>query len=156
MNATSQLNLHCIHQVCSNNILKLSLWSKYWFRAYNSSMSVYRQNSSQFCFFWWWGGFAAVAKIFRIVEESCFGPYIMEVTVILRNTLLLSTVLSNCESWYNLALSDIEEMEAVDGGLIQRTLEKTFSTHKEMLFLELGIIPIRFIIYSRKKRQRIL
>ena len=76
----------------------------------------------------------------------------MEVTVILRNALLLSTVLSNCESWYNLALSDIEEMEAVDGGLIQRTLEKTFSTHKEMLFLELGIIPIRFIIYSRKKK----
>ena len=69
-------------------------------------------------------------------EEIRFGPYVKEVAVILRNSLLLSTILSNCESWYNLTLKDIEELEAVDELLIQRIFETPCSTPKEMLFLE--------------------
>ena len=95
-------------------------------------------------------GLAAVDRICQILEEICFGPFLMEVAVILRNSLLLSTILSNCESWYNLTLKEVEELESVDESLLQKILEAPFSTPKEMFFLEMGIIPIRFILMKRR------
>ena len=47
-------------------------------------------------------------------------------------------------------MKDIEELEAVDECLLQRIFEAPFSTPKEMFFLELGIVPIRFILMKRK------
>ena len=62
----------------------------------------------------------------------------------------MSTLLSNCESWYNLTKAEIEELESVDEILLQKILETPCSTPKEMLFLELGIIPVRFVIIQRR------
>ena len=68
----------------------------------------------------------------------------------LRESLLISSLLTNSESWYNLTLSDIRELESVDEILLRKVLECPMSTPREMLYLELGVIPIRFQIMIRR------
>ena len=85
-----------------------------------------------------------------ILENICFGPYQFEVALILRNSLFLNSFLFNSEAWYNVSSSDIDELEKVDEVLLRRILECPGSTPKEMLYLELACLPIRFILMSRR------
>ena len=68
----------------------------------------------------------------------------------LRESLLISSWLTNSELWYNLTLSDIRELESVDEVLLRKVLECPMSTAEEMLYLELGVIHIRFHIMIRR------
>ena len=45
-------------------------------------------------------GLAAVNQICQLLDELCLGDYYFEAANILRNSLLLSTLLSNSETWY--------------------------------------------------------
>ena len=91
-----------------------------------------------------------VTQIMSILEEICFGMYYFEVAVILRNSLLISSLLSNSESWYNLKNEEIVILEKVDEMLLRKVLECPAKTPKEMLYLELNCLPIRYIITSRR------
>ena len=86
----------------------------------------------------------------EILENICFGPYQFEVALILRNSLFLNSFLFNSEAWYNVSSSDIDELEKVDEILLRRILDCPGSTPKEMLYLELACLPIRFILMSRR------
>ena len=68
----------------------------------------------------------------------------------LRTSMLLSSVLVNSESWYNLSSTDIQELESVDNMLHRRILETAKSTPISIMHLELGTIPIRYVIKSRR------
>ena len=95
-------------------------------------------------------GIGITNQIMAILEEIFFGPYYFEVVVTLRSSLFLSSLLSNSEAWYNLTSEEINKLEQADEILLRRILECPFSTPKEMLYLELNCIPIRFIIMSRR------
>ena len=95
-------------------------------------------------------GTGIVSQIMCILEEIFFGKYYFEVAVVLRNSLLLSSVLVNSEAWYNLKKEEIEKLEQVDEMLLRKVLECPGTTPKEMVYLELNCVPIRFIIKSRR------
>ena len=63
-----------------------------------------------------------------ILDDICFGKYFFEVGIILRNSLLISSLLTNAESWYNLTKSDIKELESADESLLRRIMEPYFHT----------------------------
>ena len=65
-------------------------------------------------------------------------------------SLLLSTLLSNSEAWYNLTQSDISVLEKVDEELLRKIFHAHSKTPLELLYLESGSIPIRFILMSRR------
>ena len=85
-----------------------------------------------------------------ILEEICFGKYHFQVAMILRNSLLISSLLTNAEAWYNLSNAEVTDLEKVDEDLLRKVLECPVSTPREMLYLELGVSPIRNIIRSRR------
>ena len=85
-----------------------------------------------------------------ILDEICFGKYYFQVAMTLRNSLLLSSLLTNAEAWYNLSSTDVTELEKVDEDLLRNVLECPVSTPREMLYLELGVSPIRNMIRSRR------
>ena len=89
-------------------------------------------------------------QIMSILEEICFGRNHFEVAIVLRNSLLINSLLFNSEAWYNVSNHDIEELEKADESLLRRILECPLSTTREMLYLELSCIPVRFIILSRR------
>ena len=95
-------------------------------------------------------GLGNIKQIMSILDGICYGKYQFEVAVIYRNSLLLSSLLANSEAWYNVSNRDLEELEAVDENLLRKILETPISTPKEMLYLELGCSPIRFIIKQRR------
>ena len=72
---------------------------------------------------------------------------------ILRDSLFINSVLLNSEIWYNLTKSNIEQLEKLDNIL----LKKIFELHEVlssvpilMLHLELGTMPVRFILKTRR------
>ena len=84
------------------------------------------------------------------LEGIPFGKFYYEIAVILRNSLLVSSVLFNSEAWYNVTNAELDLIETVDLMLLRSILKAPISTPKEMLYLELGCLPYREII--RQKR----
>ena len=95
-------------------------------------------------------GIGIVTQLMTKLEEICFGKHYFKVAIILRNSHLISSMLTNAEAWYNVTKADIELLESVDESLLRRILETPVSTPKEMLYLEMGVAPIRFIIKMRR------
>ena len=91
-----------------------------------------------------------VARIMSLLDGIPFGKYCFEVAVILRNSLLVSSLLCNSEAWYNVSNSELNYLESVDLMFLRSVLKAPKSTPKEMLFLELGCIPLRDIIQKRR------
>ena len=79
-----------------------------------------------------------------------FGPFYFEVALILRGSNLLNGILTNSEAWYGLFKQEVEHLERVDEMLLRKILEVDVSCPKEMLYLELGVTPIRFVIMTRR------
>ena len=95
-------------------------------------------------------GTGIVTQIMEKLNDICFGKYFFKVAVILRNSHLVSSLLTNAEAWYNVTQANIDLLESVDKSLLRRVLDCPMSTPKEMLYLELGIVPIRYIIKMRR------
>ena len=69
--------------------------------------------------------------------------------VILRNSMLINSLLFNAEAWYNVTDNDLKELEKADEILLRKILECPVTTPKEMLYLELACLPVKFIIMGR-------
>ena len=95
-------------------------------------------------------GIGIVTQIMTKLEEVCFGKYYFQVAVIWRNTYLISSLLTNAEAWYNVLQADVDILESVDEDLMRKILEAPVSTPIEMLYLELGVVPIRYKIKERR------
>ena len=95
-------------------------------------------------------GTGVVTQIMTKLEEVCFGKYFFQVAITWRSTYLISSLLTNAEAWFNVIQTDIDLLESVDEGLLRKILETPSSTPIEMLYLELGVIPIRYIIKERR------
>ena len=95
-------------------------------------------------------GFGIVNKISSMLEEIYFGPFHIEVGLIFRTTHLVNSILLNSEVWYGLTKNDVEELESVDQALLRIILEAPASTPIPKLYLELGVIPFRYIIINRR------
>ena len=91
-----------------------------------------------------------IDSITSILQEICFGPFHFEVSVILRESLFINSMLVNSESWYGLNENEIVELEKGDEHLLRRILEAPSKTPKCMLYLELGVEPLRFRIMKRR------
>ena len=79
-----------------------------------------------------------------------FGKYYFKTAVILRDALLVSSLLSNSEAWYNISKENMNQLEAIDLLLLRQILNAPHSTPKEMIYLELGCIPLKDMIKQRR------
>ena len=95
-------------------------------------------------------GTGIVNKILTILDGIHFGKHFFKVGVLLRNTLLVSSVLFNSEAWYNVTSAELNLLETVDLLLLRQILKAPRETPKEIIYLELGCIPLREIIRERR------
>ena len=70
--------------------------------------------------------------------------------VTMPTSLLVSSMLFNCEAWYNLTSAELALLETIDTQFLRQLLQAPKGTPKEMLFLELGCKPFRDIIRERR------
>lgn len=95
-------------------------------------------------------GFGIVGDILAILDEIPFGKYKVEAGIHMRNGMLINGMLTNSETWYGLTEQDIKQLESVDEYLIRKILNAHSKTPIELLYLETGIIPIRYILKARR------
>ena len=86
----------------------------------------------------------------QILQSMFFGKYYFEVALVLRSSLLLSSLLLNSEAWVNLSEKDIRGLEQTDEILLSRILDCDSNTSNVLKYLELGVYPVKFEIMKRK------
>ena len=86
-----------------------------------------------------WG---AVRQIISILNETCFGPFYFEMAMVLRNSLLINSMLTNSEAWYGLTKNDIEELESVDLFLMRKILRFLFLVLKKCSIWKLDVCQL--------------
>ena len=84
-------------------------------------------------------GLGIINQIMQILEKVYSGKYFFEVALVLRNSLLLSSLLLNSEAWVNLTDNDIRSLEQTDDILLSRILEAGGNTSNAIKYLEIGI-----------------
>ena len=84
------------------------------------------------------------------LDDICFGRFHFKVAKMLRETVFLNSILLNSEAWYSVDKQTIEELEKLDNILLKKIFELPTSTPAAFLHLELGTIPIRFILMIRR------
>ena len=96
-------------------------------------------------------GLGITNQIKTILDEGYFGRFYFEAALMLREALFLNSCLLNSEVWYNITNNDIQQLEASDNNLIHSViLECPKYTPVSIMFLDLGIIPIRYILKKRR------
>ena len=51
-------------------------------------------------------GLGIISQIFNLLDRISFGPHLIEIAVLLRNSMLVNGTLTNAEIWYNLSKSE--------------------------------------------------
>ena len=85
-----------------------------------------------------------------ILQSVSLGYFYFEIAKLLRESMLVNGTLFNSEVWYGLTKYNIDKLEDVDKVLLRRVLGTQISTPIESLYLEMGCIPIRFVIMGRR------
>ena len=95
-------------------------------------------------------GIGQISNIMNILKQVSLGQYYFEMSLLLRESFFLSSVLLNAETWVNLSKTDIEDLEKLDETLLRRLLNAPAKTPISALYLELGIVPIRYHITIKR------
>ena len=97
-------------------------------------------------------GKGIINRIFPILEGVPLGRRYFEIGIVLRDSLLVSSMLYNSEAWYNITKSELELLESIDRMFLRKLLSTPKGTPKEMLYLEMGCIPFQDLIRERRLR----
>ena len=95
-------------------------------------------------------GLGLVNQVMNMLDKVTFGSHYFTTAMLFRESIFLSGILTNAESWHGLSDAQIGQLESVDRLLLRQILKTPVSTPTEALFLELGILSIGTIIKSRR------
>ena len=95
-------------------------------------------------------GLGTVKDIENMLDRMCLGPFMYQKAVILRDSMLVGTLLSCSEAWYNITEKELAQLEQVDKSLWCRLLEVARTIPYDLICLEVGLEPIRYIIMRRR------
>ena len=95
-----------------------------------------------------------VNKILTILCERPYGKHYFKAAKLMREAMLVNGMLGNSESWINITKQDIEDLDKPDTILKRKILSLSGNPSKCFMFLELGILPVKYVIM--KKRMQFL
>ena len=85
-------------------------------------------------------------ELMAICREVVFGRRQIEVMLLLYRSVFLPRLLYNCEAWPNLSKNGIKSLQASQLSYLRCVMEVTKSTPVAALYLELGILPVKYEI----------
>ena len=95
-------------------------------------------------------GLGIVSQVIDILKCVSFGAHYFEIAATLRNSILVSGMLTNCEVWYGLTRNDVTMLEEVDRLLLRQIFNVASTCPIEALYLELGCTPLGLVIKARR------
>ena len=91
-----------------------------------------------------------VNRIVTTLTERPFGKHFFKAAKLMREGLLINSLLTNSESWVNVTEKDVENLGKSDNMLQRKILSDNGNPSKAFMFLELGIIPVKFIMKGKR------
>ena len=95
-------------------------------------------------------GNGILSQIRDYLETVSFGKHYFKTALLLRESLLLNGILTNCSSWYGLTETDLSDLESLDLAFFRNIFEVPHTVPSVSLFLETGSYSIRTIIKVRR------
>jgi hypothetical protein len=95
-------------------------------------------------------GLGIVAEILSILKEIPLGKHTAKMGMILREAMLINGMLYNSEAWHGVTNKHLNALEAIDQSLLRGILKAHAKTPRQFLYLELGAVPLRWIIMQRR------
>ena len=95
-------------------------------------------------------GNGIISQLLTLLEKTSVGKHYFRIALLLRDSIFLSSILTNSEVWYGVTQSDIEELEILDKNLLRSIFKVPSSTPVAGLYLESGSIRIGTLIKARR------
>ena len=95
-------------------------------------------------------GNGSVNSIISLLEEISFGDHYFEMAILFRNSMLINSFFCSSEVLYGVKLRHIQLLENCDKSLLTMLFAFPASCSYEAVFLETGILPVRFILQGRR------
>ena len=97
-------------------------------------------------------GLGINTNIMNILKEVCLGKYYFKVAVLLRESLLFSSMLLNSECWFKITKTEVEQLQSVDHSLLSKVIAASRNSPRCSVYLELPAwLPAFEILFDRKK-----
>lgn len=84
------------------------------------------------------------------IRETSFGIYTISIYILLHNMIFVASVLFNCQVWTNVSKSDMELLGSIQVKVLRKILNARRMTSTSFLFLELGILPLKYEVHIRQ------
>ena len=95
-------------------------------------------------------GKSVIVNCMALCNEITMGAHHVKVALTLYHSVFVSTLLFNCQAWTNLLKDDMKKLETIQLKYLKRILRAPQSTSNCFVYLELGILPISYIIHIRQ------
>ena len=95
-------------------------------------------------------GVGAISQIFAMLSQVTLGHYYFETALVMRDSMLISKLVASSEVWYNITKTEYQKLENIDETFTRRLLNVQSSVPKESLYIEIGKLPVKFIIKTRR------
>ena len=95
-------------------------------------------------------GMNVILKIEAILSETRFGKHTTNVSLLLYRALFLSSILFNSQAWRNLTETNYNQLQILQLKLLRKIFHIPTSTSTAFIFLELGVLPIKYEIHQRQ------
>ena len=95
-------------------------------------------------------GLGAVSQITSLLNQVSLGYYYFDISLIFRDSLLVSKLIFNTEVWSDLSKSQYEKLEDIDLMYLRQMFSVPRSVPKESLYITCGRAPLRFVIQRRR------
>ena len=95
-------------------------------------------------------GIKAMVTIASLMSEVDVGSHHVSTNLLLYQSLFLSTILFNSQTWSNLRKQDIKALTTIQLKFLKRIVGVSSSTANSFIFLELGVLPVEHEIAKRQ------
>ena len=95
-------------------------------------------------------------KIIEMLKHVTGGKNHFKIAMIFRNAYIISTMLASSEAWYNVSKEDIKKLEKIDKIYLKDMVQCSSQVNRELIYLELGVMPIKYILVHLVYLQEIL
>ena len=91
-----------------------------------------------------------IPDVIAIGKEVSNKQFEIKCTLELYNSMLVNKILFNCQSWSHLKKTELKDLEKVQLQTLKQIMRVPYSTSNAGTYLELGILPLRYIIQKRR------
>ena len=89
-----------------------------------------------------------INKIVSSLQERPYGKHTFKAAKLMRDGILIGSLLNNAETWINVTKKDIEKLEKPDNILQEKLFSEKAS--KAFQYLEFGILPVKYVLIAKR------